>query len=144
MCCGGEILNIIGAYAPQVGCTEYEKGNIRRDVDGVMQELEEHERVIVGADLNGHTGSENEAIGRCMGAMELGRETQKERIGNECTEEDEEWECNWAKRDSVEAWKALGDEESREDLEMKLERCRQVLEDIDKKVEMREDIRIED
>ncbi|XP_068240235.1 craniofacial development protein 2-like [Palaemon carinicauda] len=61
---GGEILNIISAYAPQVGCTEDEKGNFWRDMDGVIQELEEHERVILGADENGHVGSENEVIGR--------------------------------------------------------------------------------
>ncbi|XP_066964265.1 craniofacial development protein 2-like [Macrobrachium rosenbergii] len=62
MCFGGEIPNIISAYTPQVGCTEEEKGNFWRDMDGVMQEAEEHERVIVGADLNGHVGCENEAI----------------------------------------------------------------------------------
>ncbi|XP_068233396.1 uncharacterized protein [Palaemon carinicauda] len=47
ICCGGEILNIISAYAPQVGCIEDEKGNFWKDMDGVMQELEEHERVII-------------------------------------------------------------------------------------------------
>ncbi|XP_068229436.1 uncharacterized protein [Palaemon carinicauda] len=55
MCCGGEILNIISAYAPQVVCAE-EKGNFWRDMDGVMQELEEQERVIVRTALNGHVG----------------------------------------------------------------------------------------
>lgn len=72
ICYGGEILNIISAYAPQVGCTEEEKGNFWRDMDGIMQELEEHERVIVGADLNGHVGSENEAIGRVHGGHGIG------------------------------------------------------------------------
>ncbi|XP_068250379.1 uncharacterized protein [Palaemon carinicauda] len=62
MGCGGEILNIISAYAPQVGCREVEKGNFWRNMDVVMQELEEHERIIVGADFNGHVVSENEAI----------------------------------------------------------------------------------
>ncbi|XP_068203626.1 uncharacterized protein [Palaemon carinicauda] len=57
MCCGGEILNIISAYAPQVGCTEEEKENFWRDMDGVMQELEIQERVIVRTDLNGHVGT---------------------------------------------------------------------------------------
>ncbi|XP_068210789.1 uncharacterized protein [Palaemon carinicauda] len=72
MCCGGEILNIIIAYAPQVRCTKDEKGYFWRDLDGVMQELEEHERVIVGADLNGHVGSENEEIGGVHGAYGFG------------------------------------------------------------------------
>ncbi|XP_066969277.1 uncharacterized protein [Macrobrachium rosenbergii] len=72
MCFGGEILNIISAYAPQVGCTEEEKGNFWRDMAGVMQEVEEHERVIVGADLNGHVGCENEVIGRVHGGHGIG------------------------------------------------------------------------
>ncbi|XP_066965751.1 uncharacterized protein [Macrobrachium rosenbergii] len=41
-------------------------------MDGVMQEVEEHERVIVGADLNGHVGCENEAIGRVHGGHGIG------------------------------------------------------------------------
>ena len=67
MCYGGETMNIISAYAPQVGCTEEEKGQFWSEMDGVMQEQEEHERVIVGADLNGHVGNENEVIGRVHG-----------------------------------------------------------------------------
>ncbi|XP_068209117.1 uncharacterized protein [Palaemon carinicauda] len=69
MCCGGEILNIISAYAQQAGCTEDEKGNFWRDKDGVMQELEEHKRVIAGADLNGHAENENEAIDQAHGGI---------------------------------------------------------------------------
>ncbi|XP_068212660.1 craniofacial development protein 2-like [Palaemon carinicauda] len=81
MCCGGEILNIISAYAPQVGCTEEEKGNFWRDMGGVMQDLEEQVRVIVGADLNGHVGSENEAIGRVHGGHGIGeRNPEGERV----------------------------------------------------------------
>ncbi|XP_064121731.1 uncharacterized protein LOC135226218 [Macrobrachium nipponense] len=41
-------------------------------MDGVMQELEEHERVIMGADLNGHVGSENGAVGRVHGGHGIG------------------------------------------------------------------------
>ncbi|XP_064122510.1 uncharacterized protein LOC135226731 [Macrobrachium nipponense] len=49
-----------------------EKGNFWKDMAGVMQELEEHERVIVGADLNGHVGSENAAIGQMHGGHGIG------------------------------------------------------------------------
>ena len=72
MCYGGETMNIISAYAPQVGCTEEEKGPFWSEMDGVMQEQEEHERVIVGADLNGHVGNENEVIGRVHGGHGIG------------------------------------------------------------------------
>ena len=72
VCCGGEVLNIISAYAPQVGCTEEEKSNFWSEMDGIMQELEENERVIVGADLNGHVGSGNDVIGRVHGGHGIG------------------------------------------------------------------------
>ncbi|XP_068240017.1 craniofacial development protein 2-like [Palaemon carinicauda] len=78
MCCGGEIRNIISAYAPQVGCTEDEKGNFWRDMDGITQELEEQERVIVRADLNGHVGSENESICRVHGGHGIGDRNPEE------------------------------------------------------------------
>ncbi|XP_068215887.1 uncharacterized protein [Palaemon carinicauda] len=66
ICCGGEILNIISAYAPQVGCTEDEK-----EISG---------ETWMGADLNGHIGSGNEVIGRGHGGYGIGREAQKERV----------------------------------------------------------------
>ena len=72
ICYAGETMNIISAYAPQVGCTEEEKGQFWSEMDGVMQEQEEHERVVVGADLNGHVGSENEVIGRVHGGHGIG------------------------------------------------------------------------
>ncbi|XP_064094381.1 uncharacterized protein LOC135206820 [Macrobrachium nipponense] len=49
-------------------------------MDGIMQELEEHERVKVGADLNGHVGSENEAIGRMHGGHGIGRNPDGESV----------------------------------------------------------------
>ena len=58
---GSYILNIISAYAPQVGCTKEEKDAFRRLLEGEMQELES-ERVIIGGDLNGHVGRCNQTI----------------------------------------------------------------------------------
>ena len=72
MSCGDDTVNIISAYAPQVGCSEEEKDTFWREMDGVMQELEEHERVIVGADLNGHVGSRNDVIGWVHGGHGIG------------------------------------------------------------------------
>ena len=68
----GEVLNIVSAYAPQAGCTEEEKNSFWSEMDNIMQELEEHERVIVGADLNGHVGNENNVIGRVHGGCGIG------------------------------------------------------------------------
>ncbi|XP_068227666.1 uncharacterized protein [Palaemon carinicauda] len=65
-------VDVMCVQETQCGCPEEEKGNFWRDMDGVMQELEEQERVIVGAELNVHVGSENEAIGRVHGGHGIG------------------------------------------------------------------------
>ena len=69
---GSYILNIISAYALQVGCTEEEKYAFWRLLEGEMQELEESERVIIGGDLNGHVGRCNQTIDRVHGGNGLG------------------------------------------------------------------------
>lgn len=53
--CGA--VNIISAYAPQVGCSDSEKEEFQGTLDNVMQSLPGGEKVIVGADLNGHVGA---------------------------------------------------------------------------------------
>lgn len=67
LCYGEEIINIISAYAPQVGCSDEDKNYFWNNMDGVMQEMEDNERVVIGADLNGHVGRENEAVKRIHG-----------------------------------------------------------------------------
>ena len=72
ICYSGETVNIISAYAPQVGCTEEEKSCFWNEMNEVRQELEEHERIIVGADFNGHVGYGNEVIERVHGGYGIG------------------------------------------------------------------------
>nr|GEU88478.1 hypothetical protein [Tanacetum cinerariifolium] len=50
----GEIVNVISAYAPQVGLREEEKKAFRDSFDEVVQETPTDQRLILGADLNGH------------------------------------------------------------------------------------------
>ena len=78
---GESIINVISAYAPQVGCTEEEKDTFWRLLEGELQALEESERLIIGGDLNGHIGSDNEIIDRIHGGQGLGeRNAEGERI----------------------------------------------------------------
>ncbi|XP_068234257.1 uncharacterized protein [Palaemon carinicauda] len=60
----GEVFNIMSACAPQVGCTQDDKSNFWSEMDRVIQEVEESERIVVGVGLNGHEESENDGIGR--------------------------------------------------------------------------------
>ncbi|XP_064081971.1 uncharacterized protein LOC135198330 [Macrobrachium nipponense] len=72
ICYGGETMNIISAYAPQVGCTEEEKNRFWNEMSEVTQELEEQERIVVGADFNGHFGNEKDVIERVHGGHGIG------------------------------------------------------------------------
>ena len=60
-------VNIICAYAPQVGCTAAEKEAFWEQLDEEMRATPEGERVIMGADLNGHLGRCRDGIERIHG-----------------------------------------------------------------------------
>ena len=55
----GVMLNIISAYAPQVGCKREEKEAFWLDLDEAVEMIPKNERIVVGADLNGHVGEGN-------------------------------------------------------------------------------------
>ena len=53
-----EVWNIISCYAPQTGCTEYEKDQFWETIDSEMQAVNRSERLVVAGDLNIHVGSD--------------------------------------------------------------------------------------
>ena len=66
------ILNIVSAYAPQVNYSMEEKNDFWEDLDGLIESISKEERIVLGADLNGHVGEGNigdeEIMGRyCAG-----------------------------------------------------------------------------
>ena len=61
------VVNIICAYAPQVGCTEEEKETFWEQMDQDLSATLDDERVIVGGDLNGHIGRSRDGIERIHG-----------------------------------------------------------------------------
>ena len=52
----GVMLNVISAYAPQVRCIREEKETFWLDLDETVEKIPRNERIVVGADLNGHVG----------------------------------------------------------------------------------------
>ena len=62
------ILNIGSAYAPQVNNSMEEKNDFWEDLDGLIEGISKEERIVLGADLNGHVGEGNigneEIVGR--------------------------------------------------------------------------------
>lgn len=57
---GGGIMNIISAYAPQIGCTENKKEAFREELWEVMRGVAGEEMVVLGADMNGRVGEETD------------------------------------------------------------------------------------
>ncbi|KAF7664357.1 hypothetical protein LDENG_00180020, partial [Lucifuga dentata] len=55
----GVMFNVVSGYAPQVGCELEEKEKFWSELDEVMQSIPRGERVVIGADFNGHVGAGN-------------------------------------------------------------------------------------
>ena len=64
----GSILNIVNAYVPQVGNNMEEKNDFWQDLDRLIESVSKQERIVLGADLNGHVGKgkigDKEIMGR--------------------------------------------------------------------------------
>ena len=54
----GSILNIVSAYTPQVNNSMEEKKDFWEDLDGLIESISKEERIVLGADLNGHVAKE--------------------------------------------------------------------------------------
>ena len=55
----GVMINVVSAYAPQVGCSLEEKENFWSILDEVTEQIPGREKLIIGADFNGHVGEGN-------------------------------------------------------------------------------------
>ena len=77
----GEVLNVMSAYAPQVGCTEEEKDDFWRHLDEEVLTVPRNESLVIGGDLNGHIGQDNMNVDRIHGGWAVGeRNPEGDRI----------------------------------------------------------------
>ncbi|KAK3518329.1 hypothetical protein QTP86_018784, partial [Hemibagrus guttatus] len=63
----GVMLNVVSGYAPQVGCELEEKERFWSELDEVMESIPTGERMVIGADFNGHVGEGNTGDEEVMG-----------------------------------------------------------------------------
>ena len=56
---GGLEMVTVTAYGPQVGCEEKEKETFLMDLEGLIKEVSEDEKLVIGDDLHGHVGRES-------------------------------------------------------------------------------------
>ena len=55
---GRDTINVISAYAPQVGTETHLKEKFWEDLEGLIQSIPLTEKIFIGGDLNGHVGKE--------------------------------------------------------------------------------------
>ncbi|KAI5613467.1 hypothetical protein C0J50_11355 [Silurus asotus] len=63
----GMMINVISAYAPQVGCEMKEKESFWSELDDVVDGVPRKERLVIGADFNGDVGEGNRGDEEVMG-----------------------------------------------------------------------------
>ncbi|KAG2457570.1 CFDP2 protein, partial [Polypterus senegalus] len=77
---GGVMMNVVSAYAPQVGCARGKKEDFWSELDEVMKSVPKEQKVVLGADFSGHVGEGNsgdeEVMGR-YGVKERNEEGQR-------------------------------------------------------------------
>ena len=73
----GRAVNVISAYAPQVGCNSQEKEDFWEQMEEVMQKIAENDVVWIGADFNGKVGEGNIGATEVMGKHGVGRRNEE-------------------------------------------------------------------
>ncbi|KAF7711439.1 hypothetical protein C0J45_0417 [Silurus meridionalis] len=72
------MINVICAFALQVGCEMEEKEKFWSELDEVVDGVPRNERLVIGADFNGHVGEGNRGDKEVMGRVAL--EVKKRRV----------------------------------------------------------------
>ncbi|KAM1611225.1 hypothetical protein TB2_000020 [Malus domestica] len=73
---GQELINVISAYAPQVGLDTSSKEKFWENLGDLVQGIAQTEKLFIGGDLNGHVGSETGNYGGFHGGHGFGERNE--------------------------------------------------------------------
>ena len=74
---GQEMIMIISAYGPQVGCAEEEKGAFLDDLEDMVGKVKKSEVLVIGGDLNGHVGKDCDGYDEVHGGHGYGERNEE-------------------------------------------------------------------
>lgn len=74
---GDLVLNVISAYAPQVGHNESTKREFWEGLEDLVRRVPTGEKLFIGGDLNGHVGTSNTGFERVHGGFGYGIRNQE-------------------------------------------------------------------
>ncbi|KAG2462366.1 CFDP2 protein, partial [Polypterus senegalus] len=74
---GGVMMNVVSAYAPQVGCAMDEKEDFWSELDEVMNSVPKGQKVVIGLDFNGHVCEGNRGDEEVMGTYGVNERNEK-------------------------------------------------------------------
>ncbi|PUZ67227.1 hypothetical protein GQ55_3G417800 [Panicum hallii var. hallii] len=77
---GDLVLNVISAYAPQIGLSESSKSQFWEDLDSMVSTVPISEKLFIGGDLNGHVGATNVGYERVHGGFGYGSRNEGGRM----------------------------------------------------------------
>jgi hypothetical protein len=74
---GDLVLNVISAYAPQVGLSDDVKRRFWEDLEDMVRGVSNSEKLFIGGDLNGHVGTVRRGFERVHGGFGYGEQNQE-------------------------------------------------------------------
>jgi exonuclease III len=76
---GDLVLNVISAYAPQVGLSDDVKRRFWKDLEDMVREVPSSEKLFIGGDLNGHVGTVRGGLRGYMRVLDIANIIKREK-----------------------------------------------------------------
>jgi len=70
---GTEFINVVSVYAPQIGLQDDFKKLLWEDLDTIIQDIPQSEKLFIGEDFNGHIGIDSDGYDTAHGDFSFGK-----------------------------------------------------------------------